>query len=115
MDYFHAMRAVHFPSSMKELNLAKRTIKFSEVLLQQIYLSKDNAINSQLFVCEFCSDKIKKSVESISLFKDSGVQVLMLTSSSLMLAQYKQKFNEKFSDLHVAFQIIDEGTSKENR
>ena len=115
MDYFEALRCVHFPNSMKEVNLGKRTLKYCEVLMQQLFQMRMGISNSQLYVCEFCSDKTKKAVETISLFKDSGSQSIMITPSALMLAQYKQKFTEKFSALHVAFQIIDKDTSKENR
>lgn len=115
MNYFEALKAVHFPTSMKELNLAKRTLKYSQVLLQQLYTIEKYQKNSQLFVCEFVEDKISKAVECLSLYKDSGAQSIMLCSSSIMLGQYKQAFANKLREMHVAFQIIDEATSKENR
>ena len=116
MDYFQALKAVHFPKSMNELNLAKRTIKYAEVLMQQLFaLLKNPSKNSQVFLCEFFVDKVSRSVQAMSLYNDAKGQSIMIVPSPLILAQYKEAFKEKFEGLHVAFQIIDENTSKENR
>lgn len=116
MDYFEALRAIHFPKTMDELNRAKRSIKYSQVLLQQLNALKNiDTKETQVFVCDFFVDKIKKIVDASSLYKDAKGQTLMITPWSLGLAQYKKALEEKLGELHVAFQIIDDNTSKENR
>ena len=54
MDYFEALKVVHFPNSIEELNQGKRTLKYAQVLLQQLYANGKFQNQSQLFVCEFC-------------------------------------------------------------
>lgn len=80
MDYFEALRAIHFPKTMDELNRAKRTIKYSQVLLQQLNALKNiDTKETQVFVCDFFVDKIKKIVDASSLYKDAKGQTLMIT------------------------------------
>ncbi len=66
-------------------------------------------------MCELAQDKIEKSIEAISLYKENKKQSLMLIPNSVSLLQYKKVFEDKLSKLHVTSQIIDEYTSKENR
>lgn len=117
MNYFDALYKCHFPASMNELGSARRTIKYNQVLLQQLNLLKNSNLDAQnnLLSFEFVEDKIQKAAEAISLYKDNGSQAIMLVSSSTLLHQYKELLKENFKDLHVAFQIIDSLTSKENK
>lgn len=66
-------------------------------------------------MCELAQDKIEKSIEAISLYKENKKQTLMLVPNSVSLLQYKKAFEDKLSKLHVTSQIIDEYSSKENR
>ncbi|MDO5329506.1 MAG: ATP-dependent DNA helicase RecG [Coriobacteriia bacterium] len=42
MDYYKALCKVHFPETMKDVMLAKRTLKYSEILLIQTYMMKSS-------------------------------------------------------------------------
>ena len=117
MPYFQALKNCHFPANMKDLEMAKRTIKYSQVLFQQLDLLKSNNVkNKNTFIsCEFVEDKLTNIAQAISLYKDGGNQSIMITSSALMLAQYKKVLKEKLDKLGVVFALIDENTSKENK
>lgn len=115
LNYFVALKKCHFPADMKDLESAKRTIRFAEVLMQQInFMDKDENCQNNFIYCEFGKDKINKACQALSLYKDSGKQSLMIVPSSIVMEQYKFLLNESLSKLHVTFQIIDENSSKEN-
>lgn len=117
IPYFQALKNCHFPANMKDLEMAKRTIKYSQVLFQQLDLLKSNNLkNKNTFIsCEFVEDKLTNIAQAISLYKDGENQSIMITSSALMLAQYKKVLKEKLDKLGVVFALIDENTSKENK
>lgn len=118
MDYSQALKHVHFPTSMKDLDIAKRTVKFVQTYLQQCAILKDNLssnTNRQVINFEFFQDKVKMSAEAISLHKEASGQSIMLLPNSVKLLQFNKMFKQTFDELNILSSIIDDSTSKENR
>lgn len=115
-DYFDALKKCHFPVDMKQLAIAKRTIKYTQVLMQQLnVISKNINRQSNFITCEFIADKISKACEAMALYKDSGKQSLMFVPNSILMSQYKKLFLNTLKSFHITLQIIDEYSSKENK
>lgn len=95
MNYFDAVKKVHFPSSMKELQIAKRTVKYSDVLLRQVAFCQPFKGNRQLFLCEFFEDKIEKAYQAILLYNDAGFQSVIVVPNRMAYLQYTRCLGNK--------------------
>lgn len=116
MDYFDALKSVHFPKSMSNLAAAQRTIKYSEVFLQQFYMLKNletknkNKSKCLNFECNFA--KLDTLIQTISMYKELSLQTTMLSANEIFIKQFYNFIESEFKKYNVRFLLLGSHADK---